>query len=134
MRFKNVTNPNKLPVENDIVEYYSHGRPVRDEYDLNTFEHMINIAKKEREEGFSRMEFRKLFTLAELLVIDNCEFSDSLTIEQKSIMATIKKNLEMVERIKLSDNDTVFGIDYLVSLGLLTQERANDILIGKANG
>ena len=131
MQFKNITNPNQLPIETDIVEYYVNGRPVREEWDISTLEHCFNVATRERKEGLTQLAFRRLFTTNELLAIDNVEFSDSTLQEHKAIMATLARNLSSAQDIQLGDSDTIIGVQTLVSFGFLTQDRADMILIGR---
>lgn len=77
---------------------------------------------------YSKFGFRSRFTLSELVVIDNSFVNPSLTDEQKATLNTIGKNFEVADEIDLAHPATIAGIQYLTSIGLLTPERATEIL------
>jgi len=77
---------------------------------------------------FTKFEFRSRFTLQELVGIDNAGANPTLTPEQKEILNTIGKNFEVASEIDLTHAQTIQGVGYLASVGLLTQERATQIL------
>jgi hypothetical protein len=79
----------------------------------------------------TKLQFRSLFTLAELVAIDNYNTSSSLSTEQKAMLQTIMKNFEAAEDISLANGVLQQGVHYLVSAGLLTAARAATILAGK---
>ncbi len=78
--------------------------------------------------SLSKFAFRSLFTLTELIGIDNYAVSTTLTAAQKAPITTILANFAAAESITLGDPMTIQGIEYLVSVGLLTQARANQVL------
>ena len=77
---------------------------------------------------FTKFEFRSRFTLQELVGIDNAGANPTLTPEQKEILNTIGKNFEVAADVDLTHPQTIQGVEYLASVGLLTQERATQIL------
>jgi hypothetical protein len=78
----------------------------------------------------SKFAFRSLFTLVELVGIDNYASSATLTTAQKGVITTILANFAAAEDISLSDPATEAGVNYLASAGLLTTARAEQILSG----
>ena len=77
---------------------------------------------------FTKFQFRSRFTLQELVGIDNAGANPTLTPEQKEILNTIGKNFEVAADVDLTHPQTIQGVEYLASVGLLTQERATQIL------
>lgn len=69
----------------------------------------------------SKLDFRNRFTLEEKAAIESAADSD---ITAK----VVQKDFDAATKIVLSDPDTVNGINYYVSVGLVTAERANEIL------
>ena len=76
----------------------------------------------------TKFQFRKLFTVAERIAIDNAQYSTKLTGTQKATIATMQKDLDSSGDVRLGTADVSLGIGYLVSVGLLTQARAARIL------
>lgn len=77
---------------------------------------------------FTKYQFRSRFTLAELVATDNFASSSTLTDVQKATLNTITKNFETAESIDITNSATIQGVEYLVTAGLLTQDRAIIIL------
>lgn len=77
---------------------------------------------------FTKYQFRSRFTLAELVAIDNFASSSTLTDVQKATLNTITKNFDVAESIDITNSATIQGVEYLVTAGLLTQDRATEIL------
>jgi hypothetical protein len=77
---------------------------------------------------FTKFQFRSKFTLPELLSIDNSGFNPVLDATTKATLNTIQKNFDAAENIDITNPATIQGIQYLVSVGLLTTERATEIL------
>jgi hypothetical protein len=77
---------------------------------------------------FTKFEFRSRFTLQELVSIDNAGANPTLTPEQKGTLNTIGKNFEVATDVDLTHPATIAGIQYLVSVGLLTSQRGTEIL------
>lgn len=75
--------------------------------------------------SFSRLDFMSLFTFAELVA---CEEAS----KTNPVVAVIWRLIESAEYIDISDQRTKDMVNNLVSNGLLTAERAADILAGKS--
>jgi len=73
--------------------------------------------------GMTRLAFIRRFTLAERISIR--QSTDPIVVDGIAM-------LEAAEEVKLDDPDTVALIGYLVTQGLLTQERAAEILAQEA--
>ena len=81
---------------------------------------------------YSPYGFRSLFTLAELVSIDGYQTSTILTTEQKAVLFTITKNFDSATEIDIQNPNTIQSVDYLANIGLITRERAGQILSGTA--
>ena len=69
------------------------------------------------------------FTLEELVGIDNFMLSPTLTNQQKATINSIIKTFDSSgDSVYLLSDLTIFGVNYLVDCGLLTQQRATEIL------
>ena len=77
---------------------------------------------------FTKYQFRSRFTLAELVAMDNFATSSTLTDVQKATLNTITKNFDLADNIDITNSATIQGVEYLVSAGILTQDRATEIL------
>ena len=77
---------------------------------------------------FTKYQFRSRFTLAELVAMDNFASSSTLTDVQKATLNTITKNFDLADNIDITNSATIQGVEYLVSAGILTQDRATEIL------
>lgn len=77
----------------------------------------------------SKFQFRKRFTMEELLKFDNPElYLPNLTVEQKALVNTLKSSFEAATEIDLTDDVLKYGMNLMVQWGLLTEERKNQIL------
>lgn len=76
----------------------------------------------------TRLEFRRLFTLEERLLIDNFLTSEKLSIEQKRMLRTVENDFAAMSQVSLVDPDVMAGLDYYTEVGLLTRKRAKEIL------
>jgi len=77
---------------------------------------------------FTKYQFRSRFTLAELVAIDNFASSTTLSDVHKATLNTITKNFDVADSIDVTNSATIQGVEYLVTAGLLTQDRATEIL------
>lgn len=77
---------------------------------------------------FTKYQFRSRFTLAELVATDNFATSSTLTDVQKATLNTITKNFDAADSIDITNSATIQGVEYLVTVGILTQDRATEIL------
>jgi hypothetical protein len=80
--------------------------------------------------SLTKYQFRQLFTMAERVAIDNAQLNPSITDDNKAILFTMTKDLDLAESIELSNAHTIQGIQFLVAVGLLAAPRAAQILAG----
>jgi hypothetical protein len=76
----------------------------------------------------TKFEFRQLFTLAERIQIDNAGSNMSLTPQARGAVVTLLKDLEVSGVVDLDLPQLVRGVQFLVTIGLLTANRAAQIL------
>ena len=76
----------------------------------------------------TKFQFRKLFTLEERMVIDNAQYNPAFTGSVKAAIATMQKDMEVSATVDLYLPDTIAGVNYLVSVGVLNAVRAERIL------
>lgn len=80
--------------------------------------------------NFTKLQFRRLLKLDERVAFDN--FDASVADEQtKAIVRSIKQDFAAAEYISLVDPLTVEAIGLFVQLGVITPERAAEILNGR---
>ena len=70
---------------------------------------------------FTKLEFQLKFTFAELVAIETAA-------ETNPGVRVLQRQQDNAEFIDLADEHTINGITYLVSIGLLTQERGTEII------
>ena len=80
----------------------------------------------------SKYQFRKLFTFQERLVIDNYQANPSISTQNKMILSTIFKDLELSGEVQLDNPDVASGVQFLESCGLLATGRANQVLANQS--
>jgi hypothetical protein len=82
------------------------------------------IAKVETKERYelTRLEFRNRFKIEELALIYQKIDAGDITLR------VIMDNFNVASYINIKDPLTLSGINYLISIGVLTQERANEVL------
>lgn len=76
----------------------------------------------------TKFQFRKLFTMAERIAVDNAQYSSKLSSTQKATVATVVKDLDSSAEVHLGTPDVTNGVGYLASVGLITPQRAQRIL------
>lgn len=77
----------------------------------------------------TKYQFRRRFTLDELVKFDNPElFVSNLTAQQQAITRTLTRSFDAATEIDLADEQLQYGIQLMVQWGLLTAERAAQIL------
>ena len=76
----------------------------------------------------TRYEYRRLFTMAERIAVDNYQTNASLTQQQKDEIAAFLNDFQIAERIPLADPPVVQGTQFLESCGLIATGRAAQIL------
>ncbi len=83
------------------------------------------------ERTFTKLEFRRLFSMYELVAIDNFAANTVLSADQKATMTTIMHNFDVASEINVSDPLTQQGVNYIESIGLIASGRASQILSGQ---
>ena len=75
----------------------------------------------------TKYQFRKLFSISERIAIDNVQYS-TLPGAVKATIATLEKDIEVSAVIDIHSADVIGGVNYLVSVGMITSARAARIL------
>lgn len=81
----------------------------------------------------THLDFRRRFTLAERRAIDRLRAtfeSGGWTDEQKDCIRTLFADMDAAMGIDLVDVDTIAGVQFFAVLGLITADRAVEILRG----
>ncbi len=76
----------------------------------------------------TKYEFRKLFTFTERVAIDNFTTNESISAQNKAILSSIIKDLELSGEVQLDNPDVINGVGFLEQIGLLGTGRAARIL------
>lgn len=76
----------------------------------------------------TKYEFRKLYSMAERITIDSYQNNPNISAENKAILFTILKDLELSGEVQLYNPDVIAGVSFLEAVGLLPTGRAAEIL------
>lgn len=76
----------------------------------------------------TKYQFRKRFTLEELVRMDNLSTFVSLTPQQAAYYNTFQKDYDAATEIDLDNADVLSGLTLLVQLGVITESRKQEIL------
>jgi hypothetical protein len=76
----------------------------------------------------TKYQFRQLFTTAEKMAIDNAQYNTALTGSMKAAINTMQIDLNVSAMVDLHLPATIRGVNFLVSIGMLTAARAAHIL------
>ena len=95
-----------------------------DNYDVNADGSIV----PKRHVWLSKLQFRNLFSMDELVALDNFASSTTLTSDQKAYLTTLMKNVDAAESIDLCYPMTQQGLAYIESAGLIAAGRAAQIL------
>ena len=114
------------PYVYDNIEW-TGGDAIPSQDDLDTY-----IKSKSVPDGMvlTKYQFRQLFTLAERVTCDNFA-SAAIPANYKAILVTMFKDLELSGDVQLTNPQTAQGVRLLGQLGLITPERAEDILANR---
>lgn len=93
-----------------------------------TLDEWIAANPKDVTEGLTKYQFRKLFTLNERVLIDNAQQNPAISDNNKAILATIMKDLEVSGSVFLNNPDTIQGVMFLEQIGLIAVGRSAQIL------
>jgi hypothetical protein len=78
--------------------------------------------------SITKYEFRKLFTLAERVAVDNVQANTAIPAQYRAMLLTMAKDLELSAVVELHNPDVAAGVGLLESLGLIGVGRAARIL------
>lgn len=76
----------------------------------------------------TKYQFRRRFTLDELVRFDNPELFIQMTPQQRAIANTLQRSFEVATEIDLADPLLHYGMQLMVDWGLLSEERKQQIL------
>mgnify|MGYP003474703399 FL=1 len=76
----------------------------------------------------TKFQFRKLFTFNERLAIDNIEYNTALSGSIKAAVQTMQKDVDVSAMVDLHLPDVIAGINFIVSIGVLSPGRGARIL------
>lgn len=80
------------------------------------------------ERVLTKYQFRKLFTFSERIAIDNFAMNPNLSVQNKAVLSTIMKDLEVSGAVELDNPDVAQGIGFLEQVGLIGAGRAAQII------
>lgn len=80
------------------------------------------------ERNLTKYQFRKLFSFNERLAIDNFASNPNISAQNKAVLSTILKDLELSGEVQLDNPDVAQGIQFLEAVGLVQVGRAAQIL------
>ena len=80
------------------------------------------------ERVLTKYQFRKLFTFSERIAIDNFAMNPNLSAQNKAVLSTIIKDLDMAGEVQLDLPDVAQGIGFLEQIGLIGTGRAAQII------
>lgn len=78
--------------------------------------------------NITKYQFRKLFTLAERVAVDNAQANPNIAAQHKATLVTIMKDLEVSGVVELHNPDVAQGVRFLEQVGLIATGRADCIL------
>ena len=84
--------------------------------------------KANSERILTKYQFRKLFTFTERVSIDNFATNPAITAQNKAVLSTIMKDLDVAGEVQLDNPDVAQGVQFLETVGLLGTGRAAQIL------
>lgn len=86
------------------------------------------------ERVLTKYQFRKLFTFTERVNIDNFAMNPNISAQNKAVLSTIMKDLEVSGEVQLDLPDVSAGIQFLEQVGLLATGRAAQIIANTPPG
>ena len=88
----------------------------------------INNLTIDQNNTLTKYQFRKLFSFAERLAIDNIQSNTTISDQNKNVLLTIMKDLELSGEVLLNNPDVINGVGFLEQVGLIASGRAAQIL------
>ncbi len=84
--------------------------------------------------NLTKLQFRRRFTQQERVLIDdfneNYQAHPALTDDQKKTIRTFLKDFDTAEDVSMQDPDTSNGVYMYASLGIISMERAYEVING----
>ena len=80
------------------------------------------------ERVLTKYQFRKLFSFNERVAIDNFSMNPNISAQNKAVLSTIMKDLDVSGEVQLDNPDVAAGVQFLETVGLLGTGRASQIL------
>lgn len=117
-----------IPIYDKATEYVkSQGFQITETEVVELYDKFqkLNLTQPFRTQ-LSKLEFRSRFTSGELGAIEVAR--ETGTIQVKAALSVLKDDLIAANNIDVTDPRTIQGVQMLVSFGLLTAERATEIL------
>ncbi len=111
-------------VYEDIV--WDGGEPLPSKATLDAW--IASNPESQPERVLTKYQFRKLFTFTERIGIDNFAANTNISAQNKAILSTIIKDLEVSGEVQLDNPDVASGIGFLEQVGLIGAGRAAQIL------
>ena len=120
------------PQNNKLLDI-SRTEPINAEGTVAHFDEEIDLVKMEWNTSLLTFTYRDLNRF-----ITKLAFLNKFTMQERIIISSTRKTdpivedimtlLDIAEEINLDDKDTQQGVAYLVSIGLITEQRAQEIL------
>lgn len=90
---------------------------------------IVDTPAPQAQTHMTKYQFRRRFTLEELVKFDNPElFLPDMTPQQKAVAKTLMRSFDAALDIDLNDSQLQYGLQLMVDWGLLTEERKQQIL------
>ena len=136
MIIENMTTPNSTPLLGDTVRFYIGAKEHTEIWSVELGFKLMDLLREVDFDSLTKSEFRALFTLGEQVQIDNYFDNPALTTEQKQIIRTSVKSLEVADSVDLSSPTVAMFVNFLadVAIGavpacnILTPARAQQVL------
>lgn len=85
----------------------------------------IFINKSKR---YSKLEWRNKFSTSEKIAFDSFELNPNIPDENKAVLRTLTKDLDLTEYVDASRADTINGTYFLAVCGIITMQKATEVL------
>lgn len=125
------TNEGGVPVnpQPDALDYTTHNGVIIKTPDgtQKPWYPPVVVVETPAEAPLSRLEFRRLFTFAERMAIDNA-VQGAMTDLEFATFRTLMKDFDAAQDIHLSHLDVIMGVGVLEEMGFIAAGRAEEIL------
>lgn len=110
------------------LQLIEHGSPVPDGWRVVAETANPQYLTHPQKRVLTRLEFRRRFTLAERVAVDDAPNNPALPAQARAAARTLLTDLSLAEEIDLNDPDVAQGLQFFASLGLIAPERVAQIL------